>query len=148
MAIPTSFRSTIAAAIEARLALIPELKYVNFDDVKLAATDFADYQIPAVQLIDLGDANSHEMRRVQKLWSIAIEVIVGPTTAETPEQTDLWDLMELVERTLFAVPNLGIPGVIHMHLVTTTTDLHFMKPFYVGRIEIAVQYYQPLVDEC
>jgi phage portal protein BeeE len=148
MPVPLSLRSQIADEILNRLALVTEYQYRHFDVVKLAASDFQDFELPAVQVIDLGEAVEHEQRRAKKFWQLAIEIIIGPEMTETPDQKDLWDLMEHTERTLFAEPNLNIPGVIHMQLVSTSTDLHFMKPFYVGRLEIAVQYYQPLVGTC
>src|SRR3990172_8471989 len=141
MAPPLSIRSDIAQAIVDRITLVTDYNYIKFDEVRLTSGDFQDHELPACQIIDLGESPFHEQRRVKKMWSCAIEVIIGPIGLTTPTQKDLWDLMELTERTLFAVPNLDIPGVIHMHLIGTSTDLHFMKPFYVGRIEIAVEYY-------
>jgi hypothetical protein len=134
----------------ARLALVTELKYRSFDTVRLQASDFADYEIPAVQLIDLSELTTHEQRRAKKDWNLIIEVIIGPT----PEvdggvtQQELWDLMQLIEETVWAVPNFGLTEVIHAKLLATSTDLHLMQPFYLGRIEMSVMYYQPLVGAC
>lgn len=145
---PVSLRSQIADALMSRLSLVTEFKYTNFDQVKLVASDFQDFEIPACQVIDLGETVEHEQRRAKKFWNLAIEIVVGPSTSEAPNQKTLWDLMEHTERTLFAVPNFGLAGLVHIHLLATSTDLHFMKPFYVGRLELMAQYYQPLVGEC
>lgn len=143
-----SVRTKISNALLARLDLVTELKYKAFDSVKLMATDFQEWEIPAVQAIDLAEIITHEMRRAKKSWNLVLEVIVGPTSSDTPDQRDLWDLMETIERQLWAVPNLGLSEVIHMQLLSTSTDLHLLKPFYLGRIELAVLYYQPLVGDC
>lgn len=132
----------------ARLALVTELKYRSFDVVRLQASDFADYEIPAVQIIDLAELNTHEMKRGKKDWNLVIEVIVGPTEAEVVTQQALWNLMQKIEETVWAVPNFGLTEVIHAKLLTTSTDLHLMAPFYLGRIEMSVMYYQPLVGTC
>lgn len=148
MTAPQSVRSKIADALMARLALVTELKYRAFDVVRLQASDFADYEIPAVQIIDLAELNTHEMKRGKKDWNLVIEVIVGPTESEAVSQQALWNLMQLIEETVWAVPNLGLTEVIHCKLLTTSTDLHLMAPFYLGRIEMSVMYYQPLVGTC
>jgi len=145
---PQSVRSKIADALLARLALVTDLKYRAFDVVRLQASDFQDYEIPAVQIIDLAELNTHEMKRGKKDWNLVIEVIVGPTESAAVTQQTLWDLMQLIEETVWAVPNLGLSEVIHMKLLTTSTDLHLMAPFYLGRIELSVMYYQPLVGTC
>ena len=148
MTAPQSIRSKIADALMARLALVTELKYRSFDTVRLQASDFADYEVPAVQLIDLAELTIHEQRRAKKEWNIIIEVVMGPTQTEAVTQQGLWDLMELIETTIWAVPNFGLTEVIHAKLLQTSTDLHLMTPFYLGRIEMSVMYYQHLVGDC
>lgn len=145
---PVSMRSQIADALMARLALVTEFKYTNFDKVKLVASDFQDFEIPACQIIDLGETVEHEQRRAKKFWNLAVEIVIGPSAAASVTQKDLWDLMEHTERTIFAVPNLGVSKMLHLHLIGTSTDLHFMEPFYVGRLELMAQYFQPLVGDC
>ena len=51
--------------------------------------------------------------------------------------------MQVVEDALRAKPKLGIATVIHLKLGVSSTDLHLMQPFYLGRIEVTVDYYQP-----
>jgi hypothetical protein len=148
MAAPLSLRSQIAQAVLDRLDLVGEYNYIGGDKVRLQSSDFQDYELPACQIIDLGNPATHERSRAKRLWTLAIEIIMGPTSTEEPTQKKLWDLVEYTENTLFAVPNLGIPGVIHMHLIDSYTDLHIMGPFYTARIEIEVEFYQPLVAPC
>jgi hypothetical protein len=145
-----SVRSDIATALLARLATVTELKYRAFDEVRLMASDFQDFELPAAQVIDLQETAEHEMRRKKANWQLAIELIVGPNGAATPSQQTLWDLMQTVERAIWASPaNLDLPGkVIQVVIGVSSTDLHLMKPFYLGRLEFSVLYYQPLVAEC
>lgn len=148
MAIPVSSRSKIAQALlDIIAAAVPEVKYLAFDIVRLAASDFQDHELPAVQMFDAVELADYVQRSdVQKGWSIIIEVVVGPTSEQVPSQKDLWDLMQAVEMAVTTAPRLGPPGtvpkIIHAKLVGSQTDLHLMKPFYVGRIEIQVQYLQ------
>jgi len=144
-----SMRSQIADELLNRLALVPDFQYRSFDTVKILASDFAEWEVPAVQIIDLGETVQHERNRVRKDWNLSVEIVMGPTKeGQQPTQKLLWDLMELTENTVWAVPNLGIPGVIHMILLGTSTDLHLLPGFYTGRIDMAVAYYQHLVSPC
>lgn len=142
MAIPVSNKSQVADAIMTRLATLTDIKYTAFDVVRLQASDFQDWELPAVQIIDLAEVATPEATRYRKLWSLAIEVIVGPTTAAVPNQKALWDLMQAVEDCLRSKPKLGLGFVVHLKLGVSSTDLHLMAPFYLGRIELTVDYYQ------
>ena len=144
-----SVKSAICDAMLARLALMTEWKYKSFDLVKLESADFATNELPAIQMIDLGEINTHEMRRGKKQWNVVLEIIIGPDGVNTPPtQKDLWDLMQKTEETLWAVPNLWLPTVTQMVLLGSSTDLHLLTPLYLGRIEMLIEYYQPLVGSC
>lgn len=143
-----SIRSDICDALTARLALVGDFKYIEFDKVRLLGQDFQEFELPACQIIDLGEANVHEVRRGRKTWTIVIEMLIGPNGLTKPTQKNLWDLMEKTENKLFEDPKLGIANVIHMKLLGSATDLHLMEPLYSGRIEITVDYYQNLVGPC
>lgn len=140
-------KSDIASAILERLNAVSSLKSKTFDTVKLAATDFQDHELPAVQMIDLSESVEHEQRRAKKTWQIALEVILKPNEFGNKSQKDLWDLCYEVERALWQIPNLRLPGVIHLRYLGSQTDLHLLAPFYFARLDFEVIYYQPLVDE-
>jgi hypothetical protein len=148
MPIGQSVRSKIADALLARIALLTDIKYSAFDVVKLQASDFQEFELPAVQIIDLGEINTHEMRRGKKSWNLVIEVIVGDTQLDETNQKELWDLMQAIEEHIFQDPKLGLSEVIQMNLVTSSTDMHLLKPFYLGRIEVMIDYYQPITGQC
>jgi len=144
-----SIRSDIADALLNRIATVADIKYKAFDEVRLLASDFSDHEIPAVQIFDLQEVTIHENRRARKTWRLVVEIIIGPNgISATPTQKDLWDMMQTIEQAIWAEPRLGLPQVIHARLITTSTDLHLMKPFYLGRLEMEIDYYQPLVGDC
>jgi hypothetical protein len=141
-------RTLIANALQAKIAAMPEFKTVEFDRVRLTSGEFQDWELPACQLIDLQESNSHERGRARKLWQISVEIIMGPLTSSTPTQTDLWDLMEKTEQAIFETPNLGIAGMLHVILLGSSTDTHLMEPWYLGRLDIQCDFYQSLTGSC
>lgn len=143
-----SMRTQIAAEIVSVITAMTDYKWVSHETIKLLATDFQEFELPAAQVIDLGDDNIHERTRGKKTWNLTIEIVIGPKTGYVPKQTDLWDLVEKTEQALFSDPKLGIPDVIHMRLLGSTTDLHILQPLYTARIDLQVDYYQSLVRPC
>lgn len=148
----SSLRTQIGNALAAQiLAAIPTLKYCKAGEKpKITTGDFNEFELPAVQIIGGIDTNKHEMARGRKLWNLMVEIIIGPIAATDyqPTQADLWDLMETAEQAIMAVPKLGIPSVIHVHLLGSEPDLALLLPMISGRIDIAVEYYQSLVGPC
>lgn len=143
-----SVRTQIATELCTVLKTMSELKYVNFDEVRMLASDFQDWELPAVQLIDLGDDNIHEMKRARKTWNVTLELVMGSKVTGKIYQKDLWDLLQKIEEKIFAEPRLKIGTVIHMKLLGTATDLHMLSPLYTARMDLQIDYYQPLVGNC
>lgn len=137
----TSRRSEIADEIIARLVSVTALKYRAFDKVRLLASDFQDWEIPAAQVIDLGEIVTYQNVLKRHTWNLAIEVLIGPKADDTVSQKELWDLMEEVESALDAMPKLSLAYVIHLKRLGSSTDLHLMEPYYTGRIDLTVDYY-------
>lgn len=145
----SSKRRQIADSIVQQIgANVPELKLVNFDKIKILAEDFQDWEIPACQLIDNYEQNQHQIRRGLRSWNLALEVVIGPTETAQVSQAALWDLVEKIEQAIFVDPRFGLNFVVHAKLLGTETDLHLLEPFYTARIDLAIDYYQPLVGEC
>lgn len=143
-----SMKSKIAAAIKAKLEEIAELNYVSFDRVKLRASDFNDYDVPAVQVIDLEASYQPEQNRSLVEWMFAIEIILKQTSSHVISQEDLWNLEYVIVRKLMSAPNLNIPGVIHMKPQKSETDLHLIEPFYLSRLLFSVSFYETAVRDC
>jgi hypothetical protein len=145
-----SKKTDIANAIKARLALVtgPALKVIEFKDIKMALEDFGDHEVPAIQFYDGGETIEHERARARKTWKVYLELINKSNETGTIDQTVMWDLQNNIETTLFAQPNLGVAGVLHMHYIKNDTDLHTFDPYYIIVFEIDVIYYDALVGPC
>ncbi len=144
----SSLRAQIAEKIITVINASGYFKWASHETIKMLASDFQEYELPALQLIDLGDDSVHERTRAKKTWNLTLEIVIGPKTNYVPKQTDLWDLLEITEQALFYDPKLGIDEVIHMKLLGSTTDLHILQPLYTARIDLQVDYYQALVRPC
>lgn len=141
-------KSKIATALVLRLDEVWDLKYIAFDRVKVLVSDFNETEIPGCQLIDLSETVTHEASRILRRWQIALEVVMKQTENRYVDQQELWDLCYSIERKLWSVPNLGIPGVVQLTHLGTTTDLHLIQPYYTARILVEVSFYDNLVRDC
>jgi len=146
-----SMKSKIAARLKDILAAgVPELKYISFDRVRLRYGDFTDYELPAVQIYDVGETAQHENVRKRVTWILYLELIMKSSMDGEVNQADLWNMAYLIERKLWADPTLGggLPGFLHIKYSGNVTDLHLLPPFYSARIEFEAHYYEDLVREC
>lgn len=143
-----SIESDIADAIVNIVTAIPAIKTVNFDKVILATSDFRDHELPAVQLWDVFQSVEHQRGRILVNWSLSLELIMKSLTSGTVVQKDLWELRRTIQLALWANPNLGIPGVVHMVYTGNITDLHTVEPYYISRLDFDVQYYDNLTGAC
>lgn len=144
-----AIESTIADALVAKITTgVPALKVVNFDKVRLASEDFQPHEIPAVQIYDVGQANTHVRGQKEVLWSLAIEIIMRPTTAGTVDQKALWNLRRDIELAIWDEPNLGVSQVIHSIYSGNLTDLHLLDPYYIARMDLDVKFRDDLTGYC
>lgn len=122
---------------------------VNFEVIKMAMSDFEDWELPAIQVIDQGEIVTHEMGRARKEWDIAIELVMKSSETGEVFQKDLFDLQNKVELNIWQDPNLGgTTGVIDCKYLGSASDLHMVKPMFYCRIDIQIRYYDPLVSDC
>ncbi len=145
---PQSMKSKIATALKDLLTSMPVFKYVAFDKVKLLAADFMSHELPGAQFIDLAETVVHERNRARREWAIALEVVMKSTENEEITQQDLWNIEYQISRKIWAVPGLGIPGVIHCQYTSNSTDLHLLAPFYLLKMDFFVIYHEHLVSDC
>lgn len=143
-----SMKSRIAQKIVDILNGVPQLQYVAFDRVKVLISDFKDVDLPAAQVIDVSAEHKHENVRSKYFWQITIELLMKANEWNEVNQQDLWNLEYEVKRALFRVPNLGIPGVIQLNLLGTSTDLHLLMPYYFARMDLQVDFYEEAVRAC
>jgi len=147
-----SRKADILQALIARLEELVTSKdvgIVNFEVIKLAMSDFEDWELPAIQVIDQGELVTHEMGRARKEWDVAVELVMKSSETGEVFQKDLFDLQYKVERNIWQDPNLGgTTGVIDCKYLGSQTDLHMVKPMFYCRIDIQIRYYDPLVSDC
>jgi hypothetical protein len=143
-----STKSKIADALKAIIQGMPIFNYVAFDKIKLLASDFGPTEIPGAQFIDVAETITHERNRAKREWQLTLEVVLRSSQDEEVTQQDLWNIEYQISRKIWAVPNLGIPGVIHCLYVSNSTDLHLLEPFYLLRMDFSVLYYEHLVSDC
>jgi len=122
---------------------------VRFDKVKLNIGDYLDFELPAVQIIDLSASIKHEMTRSQTSWFLTIEICMRSTVDGIVDQKDLWDFQEEVVRAIMVDPKLGLPFVVNATVVDEVTDLHLLEPNYIANIGLEIVYYEPITrDNC
>jgi hypothetical protein len=143
-----SIETQIVDAIVAVVTAVPGINYVSFDKIKLATSDFQAHELPAVQLWDNGQLVTHERGRVRKDWNLSLELIMKSEITGTVDQKALFELRRTIDLALWAQPNLGIPGVIHLIYTGNISDLHLLEPFYIARIDFTVQFYDALTGSC
>ena len=132
-----------------------DVKTVVFDKVRLNINDYADYQIPAIQIIDISTIFKHEQSRSKTSWFLALEILLRTTQViGTVDQKSLWTLEEDVKRAVFQDPKLGLgPNpdipIIAAFLVDAQTDLHSQEPNYIATLGLEIRYYEPITrDNC
>jgi len=143
-----SIESDIADAIVAVVTTVTEVKTINFDKIILATSDFRDHELPAVQLWDVFQSVEHQRGRILVSWSLSLELIMKSLTTGSVVQKDIWELRRKIQLALWANPNLGIPGVVHMVYTGNITDLHTVEPYYISRLDFDVLYYDNLTGSC
>lgn len=149
-------KSQIAAALKAAIEGVTvangysrNVGVVRFDKVKLNISDYQDYELPAVQLIDLSANISHEMSRSKTSWFLTVEICMRSTVDGIVEQDDLWDFQEEVIRAIMVNPKLGLNFVVNCTIVDNVTDLHLNEPNYIGGIGLEIVYYEPITrNDC
>lgn len=145
MSIESDISDKLVAII---VADVPEVVSASFDQIKLATTDFADHELPAVQFWDNGQVPTHERGRILVDWNLSLELIMKSEISGLVDQKGLFELRRKIQLALWAQPNLGIPGVVHLIYTGNISDLHLLAPHYIARIDFAVRYYDNLTGSC
>ena len=148
-------KSQMAAALKARIELVTiangytqNVKTVKFDKIKLNIQDYSDYELPAVQIIDLNKIYEQQMSRAKATWTLAIEICLRTTEQiGVVDQGTLWDFQDNVMRAIMAEPQLGLSFVIQCRPTDEVTDLHLQEPNYTAIIGLEILYYQPVTRD-
>jgi len=143
-----SIESDIVDKIVTIVDGVASINYISFDKIKLATADFQAHELPAAQIWDNGQQITHERGRIRVDWALSLELIMKSDVSGVVDQKALFELRREIELALWAIPNLGIPGVIHLVYTGNISDLHLLEPFYIARIDFTVQYYNNLTGAC
>ena len=122
-----------------------DLRTITFDQIRLNISDYNDYEIPAIQIIDLSSNVNHEMTRSKTSWFLTLEICLRSTlTLGVINQEKLWDLQEDIIRAIMIDPRLGLNFVVSVKIIDSLTDLHFEQPNYIANIGLEIEYYEPI----
>ena len=134
-----SMKRHIFDALEAQLvANLPWAKTISWEKIRLLSSDFASHEIPVVQFYHLRTDYDHSQGRLDARMRLVVEVVTKATATATADQRTLFDLMEDVELAVGLVPNLGVPGVIHVRYLSDESDIHTIEPFFLGVLTFEV----------
>lgn len=124
--------------------------YVDFEQVKLAVSEFPDDKLPAVQFwfdeepFALLKQRGHALADIR----ITIEIVMKSTAALPLTQGDLLDRLRDVREVLSDNIQLGIIDgqMIHVIPVRATRDFLTQMPMMVGQLSISAQGLVPYGD--
>lgn len=145
---PVSMKSKIADSLVEILKEVRGIKHVEFDKVRLLASDFNDTELPAAQFIDVVENVLHERSRKRATWIITLEVVDKSDENGYVSQKAMWNLEYRIARKIWATPQLNLKGVIQAQYLANNTDLHMLDPYYLLRLDFQVEYYENLVTDC
>ena len=145
---PVANDSDILDAIEARLKTLTWAKVVESENIKLEFSEVQDHEIPYIQICDNGQKMIHQRGEILVNWQIAVELALKSSSENIVNMRTLLDKRQEIEQVIGAVPNLGIPGVIHVTYLQNTPVLNLIKPFYTTILLFNVQYRKKYVSEC
>lgn len=145
-----SIESNIVDALVAKVSAVSQIKSVKFDEIKLAIEDFADHELPAVQIWDNGIIPKHERQRVLVDWSLSLELIMRTKVDMVVNQKALFEKAREITLAIFEDPRLGLgsQGFVHLIYNGRITDLHLLQPNYIARIDVTARYYDALTGSC
>ena len=78
-----------------------DFKYVRFDEVKVATSDFQDHEIPAAQFWDVAQEIKHEKSRILVNWLLSLEIILRPLKNVAANQKELFKLRKRCQDALW-----------------------------------------------
>jgi len=145
----SGIRASIFDAFRARLAAqCTWAKVVNWEQIRIAASDFEDHEIPAIQLWSPELFHEHQVQTLETTMSIFVEIIMRSQATGVVDQRELFDKIESVRSAIGTQTTLGISQMIHVLILGNEVDLHTLEPFYFGRIHFQAVYKEPYTSFC
>jgi hypothetical protein len=138
----SGIRTQMMEAIHTKLSQLTWAKYVEWENIKLMAGDFADHDVPAIQFYVANTSYTHQGGRVEATSDLYIELVMMQTDQAIVKPQDLMDKMEEIELKIGEQPNLGIPGMVHLRYLGDDIDMHTIAPYYYGRLSFQAIYHK------
>jgi hypothetical protein len=136
-----SKRSDLLANLKTLLvAQLSWAKVVAWEQVRLLSSDFQDHELPCVQFYHVRTDYEQQQGRVQARMMFNVELCMKSNASAAVDQQDLFDKMDDILKAVGTNPNLGIPGMIHLRLLSDETDTHTIVPHYLGILAFEATY--------
>lgn len=115
-------------------------KSIEWENIRIMSSDFGEHEIPRVQFYYLTTEYQQQQGRVQATAILNVEVCLKSTETLVVDQRDLFDKMDDVLLAFGKQANLGVPGVIHVRLLSDEVDAHTILPHFIGILTFEVVY--------
>lgn len=136
-----SKRHLILEALKTQLtAQLTWAKSIQWENIRILASDFNDSEVPAVQFYHVRTDYEHQNGRVQARSLVNIELAMKSSASTVIDQRDLFDKIDAIIEAVGSNPNLGVAGVIHARLISDETDAFTIKPFLLGVVQFEIIY--------
>lgn len=136
-----SKRSELLGALKSLLlAQCPWAKVVAWEQIRLLSSDFQDHELPCVQFYHVRTDYTPQQGRVEARMQFNVEVCLKSNANSSVDQQALFDRMDDILKAVGTNPNLGIPGMIHLRLLSDETDTHTIVPHYLGILAFEATY--------
>lgn len=121
---------------------LPWVKYVEYQTVKLAISEFGDTELPAIQFWfdEENFAMTKQRGHAQADIRITVELVMKSTAKVPLAQGDLLDRLRDIRELLGLNLQLNIKGqMFHVLPVRAVRDMVTQAPYMVGQLVISVQ---------
>lgn len=148
MAIERQIYENLAATIQT----LPWVNYVGYETIKIAAGDFDDIEVPAVQFFDGGQVITHEQGRLRTDWTIIVELVDKQTRFNEVNQLEFLDKRQELEQVIGGNVRLQSPtpiqGMVHVRYTSNITNLNVIEPYFITQLSLVASYYKDYTGFC
>lgn len=125
-------------------------KLVTWKNIRLAASEFRDHEIPCIQIYAPKQFHEHSQRRVLTTMIVHVELVLKQKVSGIVDIEECMDKRQEIEQKIGENVQLRLinSGIVHVKYVISEDDFHTIKPFYVTRLDFEVLYYKPYVGAC
>jgi hypothetical protein len=144
-----SIQKQVFLNLKTKLQELPWANLVEFENIRLLASEFNAHEFPAIQIYDNGETATQLKGRTSNILSISIElVLMRSAVTGLVDQGQLFDKKLEIKQKIGEDPRLGINGgvdgtIMHIQYVAGATDLHSLAPHYLARLDFEVLFHEP-----